>query len=192
MTFEEVWAEAGPIRGWLSRGEARILFGLASAVEPGHCVVEIGSYCGRATTVLAGSGRQVVAIDPLAPGTASGGREVAPEHADELERVAAGHPNVEWVRLPAAEAHAPGRPVGLLFIDGDHEWPAPILDFERLEGRLAPGGLVAFHDYRVCPGVTRTVDELIAAGRLMWVRKKERLLVARRPDGPGDGSGRAG
>jgi predicted O-methyltransferase YrrM len=39
-----------------------------------------------------------------------------------------------------------GRPIDLLFIDGDHTLAGALLDFRSYRGLVAPGGLIAFHD----------------------------------------------
>jgi hypothetical protein len=132
--FARVWSEASRVRGWFSKGEARTLFEFALGVPPGRCIVEVGSYCGRSTVVLARSGRPVHAVDPMIPGTVPAGRwEITPAHVEELERVLARHPNVAWHRAPSADAPLPEEPVGLLLVDGEHAWPQPMRDFERFE-----------------------------------------------------------
>lgn len=147
----------------------------------GECIVEIGSYAGRSTVVLAHSGRHVYAVDPLVPGTAPTGTwKVTHEHVESLERVFAEYPNVTWVRAPSTECRKPAEPVGFLLIDGDHDWPHPLEDYEHVEPWLAAGAIVAFHDYKVCAGVTRAVAELVEAGRIERLRKRERLFVARK------------
>ena len=179
--FDAVWDEASRHVGWFSRGEARELFGLARAVPTGQVIVEIGSYAGRATVVLAHSGRRVIAIDPLVYGTKPTGTwEVGPEHEEAFRGVLGAHPNVEWLRVESLEAPAPTAPVGLLLIDGDHDAPAPLEDFRHFGPSLAPAAWVCFHDYKVCSGVTEAADALVAEGALVRVRLRERLLVTRR------------
>lgn len=178
--FESVWAEASRQKGWFSRGEARALFELACEVAGGQCIVEIGSYAGRATTVLAHAGREVIAVDPLVIGTAPTGTwQVTEEHVTVFERVLEAHPNVTWQRVRSTDCPGPAKPIGLLLIDGEHDHPAPREDFEHFEPWLAPRALVLFHDYKVCRGVTETADALVEAGRVERVKLRERLFVAR-------------
>ncbi len=180
-SFEAAWLAASRVKGWFSRGELRAVFEHACAVPRDECIVEIGSYAGRSTVVLARSLRRVYAVDPLVPGTAPTGTwEVAPEHVESLEGVCCEYPNVTWVREVSTECPRPAEPVGMLLIDGDHDWPHPMEDYEHFEPWLAPGAVVAFHDYRVCAGVTRAVTELVEAGRIERVKKRERLFVARK------------
>ena len=104
---------------------------------------------------------------------------MAREHIESLEGVCREHPNVTWIRALSTECPRPAEPVGLLLVDGDHGWPRPLEDYERFEPWLAPEAIVAFHDYKVCAGVTRAATELVDAGRIERVRKRERLFVAR-------------
>ncbi len=180
-SFEAAWLAASRVRGWLSRGALRVIFQRARAVSRDECIVEIGSYAGRSTVVLARSLRRVYAVDPLVPGTAPTGTwEVTPEHVESLEGVCREYSNVTWVRAPSTECPRPAEPVGFLLVDGDHDWPCPCEDYEHFEPWLAPDAVIAFHDYRVCAGVTRAVTELVEAGRIERVRKRERLFVARK------------
>ncbi|MHC5056899.1 MAG: class I SAM-dependent methyltransferase [Planctomycetota bacterium] len=179
--FTEVWAAARAQVGWFSRAEARELFALACAVPRGQVIVEIGSYAGRATVVLAHAGRKVIAIDPLVFGTKPTGTwEVGPEHVAEFRKVLERYPNSEWLRVRSARAPVPRERVGLLLIDGDHDAPAPLEDFRHFEPSLAPGAAVCFHDYKVCSGVTEAADALVAEGAVERVRLRERLFVGRR------------
>jgi len=179
--FDAAWAEASGQVGWFSRGEAREIHTLACSVPEGQVIIEIGSYAGRATVVLADSGRRVIAVDPLVFGTKPTGTwEVGPEHEAAFKGVLARHPNVKWERVPSLEAPLPEEPVGLLFIDGDHDAPAPLNDYRHFEPVLAPGAWVCFHDYKVCAGVTEAADSLVSENQLERVRLRERLLVARR------------
>ena len=184
-TFDAAFSDASQIKGWFSRGELRVIFESACAIPEDRCIVEIGSYAGRSTVVLAHSGRRVYAVDPLIPGTAPTGTwEVTHEHVASLERVCSEHPNVTWVRATSTECPEPAEPVGFLLIDGDHDWPHPLLDYEHFEPWLAANATVAFHDYKVCAGVTRAVTELSVspreARRIEKLKKRERLFVARK------------
>ena len=55
------------VEGWLTEAQAARLDGCARAVPPGGRIVEIGSFRGRSTIVLAraaAAGVEVVAVDP--------------------------------------------------------------------------------------------------------------------------------
>lgn len=48
----------------------------------------------------------------------------------------------------------------LLFIDGNHSYEPCKKDHDLYSGLVREGGVIAFHDYRSFPGVTKCVDEL--------------------------------
>ncbi|MDP2712910.1 MAG: class I SAM-dependent methyltransferase [Solirubrobacteraceae bacterium] len=71
-------------------------------------------------------------------------------------------------------------PVDAVFIDSSHELDETIATFRTWEPALAPGGVIAFHDYddAAYPGVTEAVRELgldgEARGHLYVWRKSDR------------------
>ena len=50
--FEDVWARADAIGGWMTEGQGRLLFDSALNLTSGARIVEIGSHQGRSTVVL--------------------------------------------------------------------------------------------------------------------------------------------
>ena len=68
-TFESAWAQASRAQGWLTREQGLLLWHEARTLGPDSTVLEIGSYQGRSTIVLASavaeSGGRVVAVDPF-------------------------------------------------------------------------------------------------------------------------------
>ncbi len=68
-TFAEAWAAVDGVGGWMTEGQGRVLFEVAATCRPGGRIVEIGSYQGRSTIVLALAApgdAEIVAIDPHA------------------------------------------------------------------------------------------------------------------------------
>src|SRR3954451_12359265 len=68
-SFETVLTRLEGVDGWLTEAQARALYGLAERCPSGGRIVEIGSFRGRFTIVLAsaaGPTNAVVAIDPHA------------------------------------------------------------------------------------------------------------------------------
>lgn len=183
------------IGGWFSEIEAKLLWAtVARALEalPGQgAVVEIGSYLGRSTVVLASAvhdlrpGGQVVAIDPHQ------GLVGAAGNLDQL-----GGPTYEqfWANMVAAGVQDVVRavcqrstevswdqPVGLLLIDGLHDYSSVCADFGHFDPWVQPGGFVAFHDYSChWPGVVQFVDELHHSQRYVWADQAESLVVLRK------------
>ena len=68
-TFDEVQTAVADVEGWMTPGQARLLWDCAQTVRPGRTIVEIGSFRGRSMIVLASGapdGADVVAVDPHA------------------------------------------------------------------------------------------------------------------------------
>src|SRR3954451_16801985 len=68
------------VEGWLTEAQAERLAAAAAAARPAGTVVEIGSFRGRSTIVLARAAGAVVAIDPHL-GSDRGPQEIAADHA---------------------------------------------------------------------------------------------------------------
>jgi hypothetical protein len=62
LTFEEVY-ETIPGNGWLTKEEARLLWTVVNNCS--GSILEVGSYHGRSTVLLAVTGRNVHAVDPF-------------------------------------------------------------------------------------------------------------------------------
>jgi hypothetical protein len=74
------------------------------------------------------------------------------------------------------------KPVGLLFVDGDHTYEGARRDIEAWAPHLAPGATIAVDDYHHpdWPGVAEAVDALVAEGVLAPVEVfHDRLAVTR-------------
>ncbi len=162
------------IEGWMAFDEAELL---AVTVErailatPDAAVVEVGSYCGRSTVVLAGVARElkarpIVAIDPH-EGVFGLGDERAEPTLDRLRRNLVNTGLNDFVRVLVERSHDVvwSEPIGLLFVDGLHGYDDVSADFRHFEPHIVAGGLAAFHDYGAScwPDVTRFVDELMSS-----------------------------
>ena len=74
-------------------------------------------------------------------------------------------------------------PVALVFIDALHDEDEVRADAATWAPRVAPGGLLAFHDYvDYCPGVIACVDDLLADG-WDYVAQSDSLIVLAVPTG---------
>ena len=123
-------------------------------------IVEAGTASGwtAAALALAEPGCRVVTLDP----------EVHPQRDSYLGLLpAAARGRVELVSAgveegPAAAGANGASPVEMLFLDGPHDREPTRAAFEAWRGALAPGAVVAFHDYGDpdYPGVAEAVEEL--------------------------------
>jgi hypothetical protein len=198
---QPILKEMRNIEGWLTASEADLLISAThralSDCPHVSALVEVGSYCGRATTVIASVVRavrataRVWAIDPHDGFVGA--------HDQGLERVGPTletlHANIDrahlspFVEIVAAKAQdVPWtEPLCLLLIDGLHDYPNVLRDFSHFEPHLCDGALVAFHDYaEYFPGVPAFVDELCASGRYEAVARARSLIVLRRLPTPAE------
>lgn len=168
MTVEEAVAEAEKIPGWMEPEELTWLGEMAAAHER---IVEVGCYRGRSTKVLAlmcpGT---VYAVDSLKG-------EVDPPpvqfHAPPMEKTRLdqefresladeiGSGKVTVIRRPSLSASKlfQAKSVGMVFIDANHTYPAPLKDIKAWKPKLKEGGLLCGHD-APDPGVEQSLNEV--------------------------------
>jgi SAM-dependent methyltransferase len=150
------------VPGWLSYAEGRALWELAR----GKRVLELGRFHGRSTVALAQSAREVVSVDVTDPEIAAGW----------LERLGA----ADRVALHRGTFVAVVPRLGefdLVFVDGEHDAANVRADVELALSVLAPGGVLACHDYPdpAWPDVRRVIDEIAAARGLVRIRQADYL-----------------
>ncbi len=188
--FATAWERAEAVGGFLSRREGQLLFGYASKLPEGAQIVEVGSYRGKSTALLASTGRSVLAIDPLVPGSGQDDNmKVATEDADSLRALCDEFENLTWLRKTSKATLIDDiPPIDFLFIDGDHQGTAPLDDFVHFRPKLKPNALVAFHDYQSQDGVNNAVAILEKSGVLKQVDLQGTMYIGRLSEGATTGT----
>jgi Methyltransferase domain len=184
------------IDGWLRDEEADLLMVLASvaALEVSEgAIVEVGSYCGKSTSVL---GSVVRRLAPDVPVYAIDPHEGEHGAQDSSYGVQHGEPTfdaflrtlsdadltdiVRPIRQPSFEVDWHD-PIRLLFIDGLHDYLNVSRDFFHFEPWIAVGGYVAFHDCEdTYPGVRAFVRQVLVSGEYRAIRQAESLAVVQK------------
>ncbi len=159
--FESAWQIAGEIPGWLTRAQASDLWHAARRLPAGATVVEIGSHQGRSTVVLehataARGGGTVVAIDAFCEGPMLGG--AATKGKFEANVAGAGLSGNVELQVNYSTKLRPQwtRPVGMLYIDGKHDYWT-FTDDLRWSAWLPEGADIFVHDCFSSIGVTSGV-----------------------------------
>jgi predicted O-methyltransferase YrrM len=170
--FRKALEVALGLDGFTAPVELSLLYHLSLAGGRG-AVVEIGSYLGRSTVVLASAAAEqgrdpVVAVDPHTAALGIEGerqRDTRAEFLGNVERAGL-RSHVRLLHMTSAEAAAqwPGDPVRLLFVDGWHSREAVLEDAFGWAPFLAPDSCVVFDDFLPFQGVRAAVRELRADG----------------------------
>lgn len=159
--------------GFLTEKEGFLLYNLARTVEKG-CIIEIGSWKGKSTVCLArgsksGNKKTVYAIDP---------HTGSPEHQGEfggkvwtfdiftetLKRAGADDVVTPIVKTSNEAVKDFTESIGLIFIDGAHEYEPVKQDFLEWEPKVLDGGIIAFHDTVGWEGPRKVVEEFLYTG----------------------------
>jgi len=184
VTRSEITALLAGVEGWLSADEAAALFACARRCHGRGVIVEIGSWKGRSTIVLAagaraGAGGPVYAVDPHQGLPQLGGE---PTFAAFQANIAAA--GVADLVRPLQQCSADAArgftsPVELIYIDGAHDHAAVLEDFTAWFPTVLDGGVMAFHDTVGYPGPRRVVrDHFYRSHHFRRIRFAGRLTYA--------------
>ncbi|MEI8238707.1 MAG: class I SAM-dependent methyltransferase [Actinomycetota bacterium] len=191
-SFDEALTAVKGVDGWMSPDQAERLYRAAASTQSGDTIVEIGSFRGRSTIVMASATSgdvPVVAIDPHA------GNDRGPQEIDGFEAEAATDHDVFNANLAAAgvadrvrhirkfsdAAHSDvAGEVAVLYIDGAHRYAPARTDIRDWGGRVAPGGTMLIHDSFSSVGVTLAIlRELLLSRRWRYVGRARSLTEFR-------------
>lgn len=145
-----------------------------------HVIVEIGSGVGKSTITMAlVSQHKIVAIDPHdgpwigAAGTRNRRYEAGNtlhEFIRNLRKFKV-EDKVEIIQQYSDEVEWNGRPIAMLFHDGDHSFTSLRIEARIFHPHVVPGGYIVFHDYcpMTFPGIVTVADELLRSGKVELV-----------------------
>jgi Methyltransferase domain len=181
-TFDETLSAVADVEGWMTEAQARRLWESARAVPADGRIVEIGSFRGRSTIVLAKAAAhsaELVAIDPHG-GDDRGPNEYTPDRALGDSDYATFHANLEQAGVEPSVRHVRRRsqqaldevagPIDMLYIDGAHRYQFAKPDIEQWGRRVGRGGTMLIHDSYNAVGV------MLAQLRLLFLSRTFRYV----------------
>jgi len=181
-----------PIAPWdsVTNPEGILLYKLAKKCKQG-CIVEIGSWKGRSTIWLAAGSKKghkatIYAIDPH-KGTTTHAQYMNKEEETFEEFIlnismAEVKDIVEPLQMTSEKASRGWKPaVGLIFIDGSHEYDAIKLDFLSWSPYLLNGGIITLHDAVGYDGPHRVaIENLFKSRRFAHIGMCHKIIYARK------------
>jgi predicted O-methyltransferase YrrM len=171
--FAQAWLAAAGMAGWLGRDAARVLFGLAKRGPGEGSVVEVGSYVGRSTVIIARglsarAGETVLTIDPHGGAMfsdADSSLDTLPILLHNLDEAGV-RDRVEAVRATSEEAAAGwSGPIRLLYVDGLHDYENVLRDIRLWSPHLVADAVVVFDDYQIAD-VRLAIEQALREGLL--------------------------
>lgn len=180
------------VEGWMSPGQGATLFDSARNCPPGGRIVEIGSFRGRSTIVLATAADpsvEVVAIDPHA-GNDRGPQEIAGFADEAADDHAVFNANLDAAGVSDRVRHVREFSdaaldlveggVDVLYVDGAHRYGPALADIRAWGDRVSDGGTMLIHDSFSSIGVTLAIlRHLVVGGRFRYVGRSRSMTIYR-------------
>jgi predicted O-methyltransferase YrrM len=190
--LDVVMAQVANVQGWMTPGQASTLYDSAARCPNGSQIVEIGSFQGRSTIVLASAADpsvQVIAIDPHA-GNDRGPQELDgfADEADSDHAIfnknlaeAGVADRVRHLRMFSDDAHTEiTGELGVLYVDGAHRYAPARADIVSWGTRVADGGTLLIHDSFSSIGVTFAIlRELLLGSKFRYVGRSRSMTIYR-------------
>lgn len=185
------------LSGLVSEAEGEELARLAAVIQFHEVVVEIGSYTGKSTCFLAeATVSRVYAIDIWdlkLPGETKKRRNkhkyAVKFNSTEARRIflerVANYSNVVPLRTESREiAKVWLLPIGLLFVDGAHDYVSVKADYEGFAPFVVRGGHLAMHDATPGSRVDKVIEDVVIPSGLWGERRQvDRLAIFQRLEG---------
>lgn len=153
---ENLLKESETVEGYLSPNEMRFLALMAAYPTAKGEILEIGSFKGKSTVILAKSAalagdEKINAVDPLtAPSETDPDLRGAESSLKDFQNNIKTHNVADKINFHQTFSYELAKtwdkPLRLLWIDGDHTYKGTKLDFEGFEKNLSDGAIVAIHD----------------------------------------------
>ena len=174
MDISQIKNHIKNVNGFLSDKEGELLYNLAKNYKGDGVIVEIGSWQGKSTIWLGhgsmcGRNKKIYAIDPHI-GSA--------EHQENRKKVWTfdkfkkniKNEKLDKLIIPIIKTSQEAcknfnRPVGIIFIDGAHDYKSAKLDFDIWFPKVIENGIMAFHDTTIWDGPRRVVKNFIYKSR---------------------------
>jgi predicted O-methyltransferase YrrM len=156
----------------MSKRERLLLYRLVRRNKKVRIILEVGSYLGASTTVLAAglidSRRNgcVHCVDTWKNEAMTEG--LRDTWHDFLRNTGRYRTTIKPHRGRSDEiAQTFGESIDFLFIDGDHSYAGCLNDIRSWIGKVRSGGTVVFHDYSWAEGVRTAVEEEVLNGKVV-------------------------
>lgn len=182
------------IHGWLTDKEAGFLHKAANDCKGKGAIVEIGSWKGKSTVVIASglaveNNQKVHAIDPFTGSNehkTKSGRDAKTfkEFKSNIKKAGLTVKVIPVVKTSSVAVKSWKTPIEFLFIDGAHEYEFVKEDFKKWEPHVIEGGVIAIHDTTATmvqgmpgwPGPRKTVwEDMITSDKFRHVGRVDTI-----------------